>query len=343
MKTSFPRYALYAAFFLVAIGAGMIGTRLIEHKVALLPGEAGCKRLGTGSQRARCYGGVISKDLKGVLASSSGTVYQRRLDSYMNNVDDRAAEDSNLRDVCHQAMHVVGRASGKSVASKNGTLVFPSESGRLCTAGYGHGMVEGYLQSGGSVGNLPELFQHMCIKKSSVTDCAHGLGHAVMRRLDSSSESISKCTTLKGIAIDDCANGVYMEVAIRNKPITVHNFAGMCKEQPTIELQKDCYFYLPGLANTKGLSLNKTIGICTKYAGIAKADCFESVGRLEGLDSLKACAAVPTQYGDDCMQGALRLVLSSRLASPTKARSQCRKVLPDRMHTNCFALVEKYA
>lgn len=343
MRKGYPKYLLYAAIFAIAAAAGLFGSQMLQSSVPLLPGEAGCKRLYSGSARAKCYGEAINKDLSADLRGLTGATYQKHLDFYLHGVDNRAAKDKSLRDICHQAMHVVGRSSGQGFATQGKNLVFPHHSARLCTAGYAHGLVEGYLQQGGAISNLPILFQHMCVTKSAESDCAHGLGHAVMRRLDSTSDSIAKCTSLNAERIDDCANGVYMEVAIRNKPISLTNFASMCSKQAGANLKSDCFFYLPGLANAKGLPIAKTIEACNTYAGDYLADCAEAVGRMQGIESLPTCTKVPASVAQPCMQGALRLALSSKLVTPAQARKRCTTKLPAKYHKDCLALVTEFA
>lgn len=305
----------------------------LQRSVAIAPGEAGCSRLADPGKRADCLGELLLTDLR-----SDGVSVQSGLDD----IEARAASDEALADSCHQAMHRVGHAIGGDAASAGRSLAFPARSTRLCTAGYTHGLVEGYLAGGAAATKIVPIYEATCRDTKAESGCVHGIGHVVQKSKDTT-EAVRLCGQLPTAVQSDCSNGVFMERAMARPAEKPATFARACGSQPTAALRDDCFFYLPASASSNGFDDAATAKLCGGVTGPSGATCFESFGRNLGANRLSACSpANSPAHVESCLTGALELSLSSGHVKPAAARTQCAS-LDEAMTRTCTGLVERLA
>jgi len=143
----------------------------------------------------------------------------------MKDVRDGYDKYPDLRHLCHQVTHVIGRAA----AARGDSLgVLFAEGDPFCWSGYYHGAVEGKLRGISTVRITSEFVNNFCrdIPKTESNyfhyfNCVHGTGHAFMYVSHNDLPfALSRCETF--IAGDDkqnCAAGAFMEniVASQNE------------------------------------------------------------------------------------------------------------------------------
>lgn len=326
---------------LMTAAAGAALVLHMQRTVALVPGETGCARMASAHDRADCFGEVLLEEIDTSIAGATGTTRTAALNKTLTAVDDRAATDTALGDSCHQAMHRVGNAHGAAAARAGVAPAYPGRSTRLCTAGYTHGLVQGYLKDNAALDDLAPVFEALCHDADARAGCAHGLGHTVQSS-NSTDRSIELCGALPSAHVLDCANGVYMERAMRRPAEKPASFRSACASAPTRSLRSSCLYYLPANAATNGFDDARTAALCSDLKGGGAPVCFESFGRNLGMERLGQCERPNAAHETACLRGVLQLSLGSEQVTPAAARTQCGS-LEQRAASACSALVGQLA
>jgi plastocyanin len=255
---------------------------------------------------------------------------------------------------CHQPAHTIGRNSYKIYGAK-AFLQIKFD----CNSGFIHGAMEQFLVENGTT-NLASKIQALCDKFTtsfSKFECLHGVGHGVMAYEDYDlPESLGACQNLSDtFAKQSCYGGVFMENIIAsqgqgglwqhqtkwvsNDPFFPCNSMGQ-------EFQFQCYL----MQTSRMLTLEKydfkKVGELCNQLDEQKTTCFQSLGRdISGYtlnDSLKTdqlCQLVPSDSYQDCLKGALYVVIDlwgTRLT--TQASALCQVVKDDSKNT-CFRFI----
>jgi len=321
----------------IAVAIGVLAMTALQRKVPVLPGVQGCERL-QGVERqtsciARHYQDRADKRVRDGAERGSATAWA------VAQADLDAATDAALGGSCHPAMHLVGRREGTRVGRSNLRPVWPDQAERLCTAGYVHGLAEGYFAQAANP-DLAELYPSLCAVEKASSGCAHGLGHAVIRKqpardVDDARSALRRCDTLPGERAFDCANGVYMEIAMQRDPrVSVPSYGKLCTAAATASWASNCAIYLPLSASTNERAQSTVPKLCEQYAvGAARTLCFSQYGRDIGTDGLRSCERVAgTRNARSCVNGALVLRLNSGHITPGAARSACNDLAPLRSY-----------
>jgi hypothetical protein len=321
----------YAAVLAVAVLAGLLLTNRVQRAVPLLPGVRGCERLATNSEQTRCIARHFQGQLDERAAGASAGRRAQVAAQVVAGADRLAARDADLSGMCHSAMHVVGRAEGARTAAAGGTVRFPPESQRLCTAGYVHGLAEGYLE-GSTRPDVAAVFPKLCSDPDAVSGCAHGIGHALLRGTPtvapaSVPAALDGCHDLPVERLGDCSNGVFMELTMTEPPVSTARYAGTCRSTSDPLLRESCFAYLALSASVNELPASDVPGLCREHAGADAGTCVEAFGRGQGTDGIGACA----RAGSDslvarCLRGALALQLDSGHITLPDALEACAGV-----------------
>lgn len=174
---------------------------------------------------------------------------------------------------CHDVTHALGQVGAQVLGPRSALLGCTN----ICGAGCFHGVLEGYLASGGS---LESAIGTLCTVKGSEFDrvrwaCFHGIGHGIAGLVSSLGPAFKLCD---GITEDEnrrhCGRGVIMEM-----------------------LQSSSF-------NHELLPIDKPlVTLCLEFEGVYRDVCFENVGitayfRGFGFkESVAACNGVPeTMY-----------------------------------------------
>jgi hypothetical protein len=334
MHARIKALAPYAAALVLSLAVGGAAMYYLQREVPVRGGTIGCAKLGAEEKRVECIADIVRDRLT---ASRS---HGRSLDASLQRIEQDAATDVNLRSYCHQAMHIIGRAAGRHQADHGGRLTFPDRSNQLCIAGYAHGLAEGYMEAAppGNV-DLAQVFAVACIDLSASADCAHGLGHALLRRGATPSEAAAACMALKGEYRYDCSNGVFMERAMQSPPIAADQYVKDCRAQDSFRLQYSCATYIAASAITNELSERKTIAACEDAGQLRLIQaCVESFGRNLGHDRAQHCSKTPLNTWGACLQGAIQLALDSDLLTAAKQQKLCAKLTPPALGKMCAAI-----
>jgi hypothetical protein len=329
MVSALRRAVPYVFALVVAIAAGAYGTGMLQKKVPLAPGAEGCARLEGRSEQTSCIAKLYADRLPGE-SLPVGAERDLRVHTVIARADRDAAKSETISGLCHPAMHEVGRAEGELAARAGKVPGFPTEgSMRLCTAGFVHGLAEGYLQSSSNP-DIAAIFPKLCHEKAAASGCAHGIGHALLRQdperevVPAARESVTRCATLNGSFAADCYNGVFMELAMRAPDFSSEQYTKVCDSQQMPLTVASCWSYLPLVTNASEIAPAKAATMCTKAPPDGAPNCIAELGRSQALDGIELCASLP-KLREDCLRGAVSLSVSSGHVTRLAAEKRCRK------------------
>lgn len=339
LPASVIRAAGWLALLGLATAGGVLLTGQLARHTSVLPGERGCRALADRNERTSCYAKA--------LASAIDDASPARLTRSLGAIDDDAASMPALEGVCHQAMHVAGRAAGERAARRDTVPTFPAAaSTRVCTAGYVHGVAEGYLQRSPSA-NVAHVFPQLCHEEAARAGCAHGIGHAVLRAFGDAAppprsveRARSRCDELPSAHVMDCVNGVYMELATRDQ-VRLEKLVTMCAGAPGADARSSCFSYVPLRAASAELPQRQVLDLCARQELLSAAACTESLGRELGPEQVGECGNTATAaLMRSCVRGAMELQLTTGSIDVDDARRACSDASAA-VAATCNAVVER--
>ena len=92
------------------------------------------------------------------------------------------------------------KAAWRCGAAAMTSTMFPPGATQLCTAGYVHGLAEGYLHDAAADADVAAVFPELCADEGARAGCAHGIGHALLRARDAAPATASDA------ALDQCGD-----------------------------------------------------------------------------------------------------------------------------------------
>lgn len=346
------RNLAYAVAVLVAAVAGSIAMTALQRHVPVVPGEQGCVRLKTTVAQRDCLSSVMRDriaDATDALGGGGGDRERAQMvERLVGELDERVVDEPAIGVNCHQAMHVVGRADGERAARRGFVPDFPANSTNLCTAGYVHGLAEGYVTKAGQPA-VATVFPQLCHDSDAAPGCAHGLGHALVSRDAqaagdrSLAPQLAACDTLPPAHVGDCANGVFMELAMRSE-VSPAQYTSLCVAQHGMP-QESCFGYVPLSALTADQPLGSIPALCRGAALPAAArSCMDGWGRGLGVRGVARCdGAWSPDLARACIRGAVGLQVASGHVLARAASSACRKLDASALQSACVAEVERAA
>lgn len=316
-----------------ALVAGWGITSFAGGRVQLLPGLAGCWRLDGSAAQSRCAEAEFRDDVQEAARGRDGRSREAAMIASVESVDVQARADGRITGVCHQAMHDIGRSEGRRAAGADTVPNLPQAGSRVCTAGYVHGLAEGYLASTPRA-DAARVYPRLCHEATTRENCAHGIGHALLQaRADQSAPVASQgagtaCTTLPEPVHGVCRGGVYMELAMRTGDTRVRpdDYIATCTAQPTAA-RLSCFEYLGLSLTTNDVAREEVPAWCARAPRTEQGLCIDGWGLDLGLDRISQCASLDERFLEHrCVDGALRTELASRHATPAEAERRCREL-----------------
>lgn len=228
---------------------------------------------------------------------------------------------------CHQEAHLVGRAAYEL----EGSGVFQSMDYN-CHSGFLHGAMEAFIATIGGK-DLPKNVTSLCSSfKTDFTkfECLHGIGHGFTAYMDYDiPKALGLCKQLENdYARRSCFGGVFMEnilVAEGRGANKGHSTKWVSEDPhfPCNALEKDyliqyeCYqMQTSRMLDISGYDFQIILSECPKAPVNVRNICYKSMGRDAAGQTLrdpkkiyKICSDVPKQYFNDCMEGALNVVV----------------------------------
>lgn len=349
MSNRLRHVTLAVTAVLLATGAGFLLANRIQKSVAVLPGIEGCLRLTDLGGRTDCLGEQFQRG-----ADKASTARKSRQDDvidYVRRVETLASRDTRLSGACHSGMHVLGRNEGGRAAKAGQVPRFPNAASQLCTAGFVHGLAEGYLE-GTPVANVAAVFPKLCADKAAQSGCSHGVGHALLRgtsnapRPRDALKAARRCDDVPSNARSDCDAGVFMELAMRPSasPIPVTDYVSTCNQVSGVERELSCWSYLGLSLLVNDVPPDDTPGWCAKAPYSAQFTCVEGYGRMLGVARLTGCEKVERlALRKRCVDGAIGLQVGSGHASRSAANAACRRLASRKVMRYCVDAVDRYS
>ncbi len=335
----------------LAMTAGWYFTNSAQQRIELGSGFNSCwQRTGNADQIA-CLSDRFEAGAKQAVAGRSGDDRNASLLAYVRTAEESAASDTRLAGSCHPAMHKLGRKEGRRAADAGTPPAFPTGSSQLCTAGYVHGLAEGYL-TGTPDAEVATVFPALCHVTKAREGCAHGVGHALLRaRADEPAVSAAagatrRCQDLPGDFPTNCLNGVYMELAMRTRPspVSPSEYTQSCATED-VEQSLSCWGYLTMNLTTNDIPIEQAQTWCARADQPGQFPCIEQNGRALGVEGVDQCATVsdPKELRERCVDGAVGLQVGSGHVSKTDARQSCTSISGDSLRRYCTNAVNRYA
>lgn len=334
----------------LAVAAGWAVMGAVQHTVSVVPGVEGCTRLEGSARQIRCLSQEFTSGAAAAARDSAAGSREDAVIGYVRAAERLAASDPKLAGLCHPAMHELGRSEGSRAADLDRVPTFPGGSSQLCTAGYVHGLAEGYL-AGSARPDVAGVFPHLCHDAAARDGCAHGIGHALLRAheegrwLEATPQAIERCGELPASAADSCHAGVYMELAMltQPKPVATADYARICNAAD-VEQKLSCWSYLGTSLATNDVPISEVPGWCAKASLPAQFPCIEGYGRDLGIKRLGDCAGASERVSlrKQCVDGAVGLPVGSGHATRSEARQACSG-LDGTLRAHCNDAVDRYS
>lgn len=349
------KVAAAVALLALAVLGGFFATSQLQRTVPIVPGVQGCWRLEGSARQTACLSKEFSSGAAETAKGLDGAERATAVIGYVRRADRLAADDDRLGGVCHPAMHELGRSEGSRAADAGKVPTYPtSGASQLCTAGYVHGLSEGYL-AGTPDADVASVFPKLCHEPAARSGCAHGVGHALLRAhagdrwKTAAPAAVDGCNSLDTPWPADCHDGVFMELAMRTKPDTAtpDQYVDACRtaDDRDAALGLSCWGYLGLSLTTNDVPIEDTPGWCAKAPGSGEFPCIEGYGRDLGVDDVTRCGAhdLRAVLVERCIEGAIGLQVGSGHVTGKFARSACGKFDSTQLVDYCRGAVTRYA
>lgn len=351
IKRTHLQHLVGVAVLAAALSAGWLVTSTLQDRSApAATGEhAACWSLDGSVAQLGCLSDRFVEGARAAATGLSGQARSEAINEYVRAQERAAATDPQLAGTCHPGMHELGRSEGRRAANADAVPLFPTASSQLCTAGYVHGLAEGYLVGTPSA-DVAAVFPKLCHDASAREGCAHGVGHALLRaRVDTrpvqaSAAAVDRCGDLPGDFPTNCMNGVYMELAMRTEPtaVTPDEFVATCSSAGVTE-QLSCWSYLTLDLTTNDVAIEEVPNWCAKADLPGQFQCIEEYGRALGVEGVGACGDLDAriELRERCIDGAIALHVGSGHVSKREAAAACSD-LDGALDAFCSNAVDRY-
>jgi hypothetical protein len=310
----------------VGIGAYLAATHL-QREVRVVPGMRGCVRLEGATRQQHCIAQVTRDRVEAATRGKHGVDRQLAVAATIARLDDEVAELPTIASNCHPAMHTIGRHEGRAAAKAGTVPVFPADPERLCTAGYVHGLAEGYLEAAPTA-DIGTVFPSLCAVKASRDGCAHGLGHGLLRN-DPQADALAaaeRCRELPAAEFASCTSGVMMQHAMASST-GFDEYVDTCLASAGT-VRFSCYGYVGLVAARLDLSSAEVQRVCQTAPGDGAESCAQAFGRDLGVAKLGGCGRFSTDATQRaCIAGAVALQVASDHVTAAAADASCRREL----------------
>lgn len=259
---------------------------------------------------------------------------------------------------CHTEAHYTGRAAWDAYGSE----AF-KRGNASCHSGYYHGAMEGFLQDKGT-DNIAEKINSLCLlfdTSFGVFECLHGVGHGVMAYEDY--DMPNALATCKRLATpfdqNSCYGGVFMENIVTgqgNGAIPGHKTEWISYDDPhypcnaidqSQDVQVQCYqMQTSWMLTLKNYDFDGVVTDCLGAPTEMVPVCFLSLGRDAAGVTLRdpvaikdLCAKVPEEYSDQCVRGAVNVIIDFWGAGLTNQASKLCAILGGNDKNTCWGIL----
>lgn len=338
------------AVLALAVAGGFLATSLFQRTVPIVPGVQGCWRLEGSARQVGCLSHEFEQGADEAAGDRTRAARDRAIITYVRRAERLAAADGRLAATCHPSMHALGRREGARAAKEGRAPEFPGGSSQLCTAGYVHGLSEGYLQDTAATDVAP-VFAKLCHDAGARPGCAHGVGHAFVRgqrtapAVDAARAANRRCADLPGSFPVNCNAGVYMELAMRtDPPVPVADYRRACEGAGTAGRELACWGYLDLSLGSNDVPLEAVPAECLRASVPGQFPCIDGYGRELGVDRVASCGRIDARavLQERCVDGAVGLQVGSGHVTGSAARARCANVHPARLARYCSRAVGRY-
>lgn len=268
---------------------------------------------------------------------------------------------------CHQESHNIGRVGYELYKQK----AF-QECNASCHSGCYHGAMESLLNEKGAA-NLAANINEVCkLFETSFGkfECLHGVGHGVLAYLDyDMPQAIIECKKLEdSFAQSSCYGGMFMENvltgqglgAARGADKQIHETPWVNKTDPyfpcnkidqSFPIQYQCYqMQTSWMLTMYNYNFDIVKDKCLNAPENMIAVCFKSLGRDAAGQKLRdpekimqICNKVPELYYNDCVIGALNVIVDFWGPALKEQATELCKLLPQQNKKNCYeTLAERF-
>lgn len=331
---------------------GWLLTSTLQESTHIGSGFNACWSKKGGSSQIECLSARFEAGAADATKGLNGSERDERLLAYVRVAEVRAAEDARLGGLCHPAMHKLGRSEGSRSARAGSVPAFPAGSSQLCTAGYVHGLAEGYL-TGTPDAEVAKVFPSLCHVTKAREGCAHGVGHALIRARTTESAGTAavaatrRCEDLPGEYPMNCMNGVYMELAMRTqpRPVAPSAYVESCRTAADVDRALACWGYLTQNLTTNDIPISDVPQWCARADLPGQYPCIEQYGRALTVDGVTKCesSAERDRLRERCVDGAIGLQVGSGHVSADEAREACATIDDDSLRSYCTTATGRYA
>jgi plastocyanin len=257
---------------------------------------------------------------------------------------------------CHQEAHTIGRL-GFEV---EGEEAFPS-CDASCHSGCYHGAMESFLNKEGTT-DLADNIDRICQKFGTsfgIFECLHGVGHGVLAYLDYDLPgALKQCGGLSNsFAQSSCYGGLFMENILTGQGLGasekghITNWVNRTdpyypcdKIDQASDIQYQCWqMQTSWMLTMAGYNFDTVIKQCLKAPVGFIPVCFKSLGRdiaghtLRNPEKIASlCAKVEGRYYDDCMTGALNVIVDFWGPALKDQASQLCRLLKEPHKETCY-------
>ena len=332
----------------VTMLAGVVGMRQLQSHVKVLPGLRGCWTLSGMSKQVDCTSEWLFTTADDVVTSSNTDSRNAQMIAFVRSVDTRAATDAQLAGVCHPAMHVLGRAEGRRAAAVQQVPPLPDAGAQqLCTAGFVHGAVEGWVAASPNA-DVNTAFSALCVQNRERPGCAHGLGHAMLQAQTADeagvARALARCSALPAPYPTNCSSGVFMEAAMQRPAMKTSTYIALCQAQSRGVDRLNCANYLDLNLSTHDVPVAEHGAYCEQLPRGLETTCMSGWGRQLGVEGLETCASASrTVLTQLCIDGAIGLPVGSGHITAAEATTRCEQALADDLAAFCKRAVQRYS
>lgn len=256
---------------------------------------------------------------------------------------------------CHQEAHTVGRIAYEVYGAK----VF-EEGDASCHSGFYHGAMEAFLKETGT-DNLASKIKEVCSifpTGFGNFECLHGVGHGIMAlEAYDLSRSLRVCEDLEDpFPVGSCYGGVFMENIIAGQgggALADHETEWVSDDphfpcdavDPSYEVQYQCYqMQTSWMLTLYDYDFDRVAKECLNARPDMVKICFKSYGRDAAGHVLRRprrisalCEKVPERYYENCVVGALNVVVEFWGGSLKDQASELCRILPAKGKNVCYS------
>lgn len=258
---------------------------------------------------------------------------------------------------CHQQAHTLGRIA----YALFGADAF-QKGNAACHSGFYHGAMETLLQQEGTEELAPKIAA-LCGKFSTqfgIFECLHGVGHGVLAYenydLPKALRTCAELTT--DYDRSSCYGGLFMENIVTAqglgaRPTHATTWVSADPHFPcngidqNASIQHQCYLMQTSrMLQVTHYDFERVAEECTRAPASLVSVCFRSLGRdiagytLRNPPEIgKRCAKVIEAHQDDCITGAVNVIVDFWGGGLTDQATTLCQLLPNNRKRNCYSIL----